>query len=98
MLDINTINRRYFEIKIDGVKLDVEPPTMKSLKKIVAISKNRSESTIDELSEAVNMILSKNRTGYKVSDETIDNLDIDQLQEILTEYFKWLTEVKNSPN
>ena len=98
MLDINTISRRYFNIKINGMELEVEPPKIKVLRKIVDLSKNRGENAIDELSEAVKMILSKNKTGYKVPDDVIDDLDMDQYLTILTEYFKWLTEVRNSPN
>ncbi len=98
MLDISTINRRYFNIKINDVELEVEPPKIKVLRKIVDLSKNHNNNAIDELSEAVKMILSKNKTGYKVPDEVIDELDMDQYLTILTEYFKWLNEVKNSPN
>lgn len=98
MFDINTINRRYFNIKIGELTLDVEPPKIKVLKKITALSKSKNEEAIDDLSEAVAMILSKNKTGTKVSDEIIDELDLDQLNEILTAYFEWLSKSKNSPN
>jgi CRISPR/Cas system-associated protein Cas7 (RAMP superfamily) len=65
---------------------------------ITALSKSRSEEAIEELSEAVSMILSKNKTGYRVPQEIIDELDLDQLNEILTAYFDWLSKNKKDPN
>lgn len=105
MLDINTISKRYFDISIsveddDGrtysAKLEVEPPKVKALRKIVELSKDKNDE--NALSEAIRIILSKNKTGYRVPDEIIDNLDIDQYRTILEEYGKWIAETKNSPN
>lgn len=98
MFDISTVSKRYFEIKIDGLELKVEPPKLKALKKITALSKVKNEEAMDELAEAVHMILSKNKSEYKVPQELIDELDIDQMNEILTEFFKWLAKSKNDPN
>lgn len=98
MFDINTVNKRYFNIKIGDLTLDIEPPKLKALKKITALSKANDESAIDELTEAVKLILNKNKKKCKVPEEVIDELDLDQIQEILTEFFKWLSENKNSPN
>lgn len=98
MFDINIVSKRYFSIKINDLTLEVEPPKLKALKKITALSKSRNEDTIDDLSEAVGMILSKNKLGIKVSDEIIDELDLDQMNEILTAYFEWLSKEKTSKN
>lgn len=98
MFDINTVNKRYFNIKIGELTLDVEPPKLKVLKKITSLSKSRNEDAMDDLSEAVGMILSKNKSGYTVSQELIGELDFDQMNEILTAYFEWLAKSKNSPN
>jgi hypothetical protein len=98
MFDINSINRRYFEIKLNDTALEVEAPKVKTLKKIMSLSKVRNEDAMDELAEAVRTLLSKNRSGYKVADELVDGLDLDQLNGILTAYFEWLTGNKNSPN
>lgn len=114
MFDINTINKRYFDIKlsvvltkiVDGVevekkvnlKLEVEPPKVKMLKKLVSLSKNRNEDAMDDLTITIGKILSKNKAGQKVSDEVMDELDYDQLTGILDAYFDWLGKEKNSPN
>ena len=98
MFDINTINKRYFTIKIDDLTIEVEPPKLKALKKITSLTKVRSEDTMDGLSEAVEMILSKNKAKIKISDEIVDELDLDQMNAILTAYFEWLSKEKNSPN
>ena len=98
MFDINTINKRYFNIKIDNLTLDVEPPKIKVLKKITAIAKSKNEDAMDDLAIAIGMILSKNKSGYKVPEDVIDELDIDQMTEILTKFFEWLSNVKKDPN
>lgn len=98
MFDINNVNKRYFNIKIGDLALEVEPPKLKVLKKITSLSKSRNEDAIDDLSTAIRMILNKNKAGYKISDEIIDELDFDQMNEILTAYFEWLAKSKNSPN
>lgn len=98
MFNINTVSKRYFHIKIDDLALEVEPPKLKVLKKITALSRSRNEDAIDDLSAAVGMILSKNKANYKVPDEVIDELDLDQMNEILTEYFEWLAKSRKDPN
>ena len=106
MFDINTVNKRYFDIKLSVIieetvkelKLEVEPPKLKTLKKITSLNKNRNEEMLDDLIDAVGMILSKNKAGKKVSDEIMDELNFDQLTGILDAYFEWLGKEKNSPN
>ena len=107
MFDISTVGKRYFGIKLvvtDGsdkehaVQLEVEPPKLKTLKRLVAISKAATEDSMDELAGAVRELLSKNRTKYKVPDEYIDELDYDELVGILTAYFDWLKQSRESPN
>lgn len=98
MFDLSTISKRYFNIKISEVVLDVEPPKIKTLKRIMSLSKSRDASAIDDLTAAVVMVLSKNKTGYVVPEDLVDELDLDQLNEILTAYFGWLVETKNLPN
>ncbi|KEI01565.1 hypothetical protein [Clostridium botulinum] len=98
MFDINTTNKRYFSIRINEVILEVEPPKIKALKKIINLSKAKNEEAIDDLAEAVKLILSKNKSKYDIKQELIEELDLDQLTQILTAYFEWLNGEKNSPN
>ncbi|MCT8978309.1 hypothetical protein N4T77_17105 [Clostridium sp. CX1] len=98
MFDISTVSKRYFNIKIGDLALEVEPPKLKTLKKVTALTKSKNEEAVDDLAEAVRMILSKNKNGYEVPEELIDELDLDQMNEILTSYFGWLAKSKNSPN
>lgn len=98
MFDINTISKRYFSIKIGELVLEVEPPKLKTLKKVTALVKVKNKAAMEDLAEAVKMILSKNKAQYKVSDEIIDELDFDQMNEILSAFFEWLGKNKNDPN
>ena len=98
MFDISTVNKRYFQIKLDDITLNVEPPKVKTLKKIASLSRAKGEEAMGELSEAVRTLLNKNTSGYVVPDEIIDELDYDQLNEIIERYFDWLSNEKNGKN
>lgn len=99
MLDLNKVSKRYFDIKIDTLTLKVEPPKMKTIKKVLALTKCKDEEAIDDIAEALRMILSKNSKGYQVPAEVIDELDFDQMLLIIEEFFKWMNEARKSdPN
>lgn len=107
MFDISTVSKRYFCIKLTitdekneekSINLEVEPPKVKVLKKLMAVRKTASEDSMDELSEAIRKLLSKNKANYMVPMEYIDELDFDQMIGILNEYFKWLGKEKESKN
>lgn len=98
MFDISTVNRRYFNIKLEDLTLYVEPPKLKVLKKITALTGMKDNESMDSLVEAVGMILNKNKDKIKVTDELLDELDLDQLNEILVAYFDWLNKEKQSKN
>ena len=108
MFDINGINKRYFEVTLyettdegeikDSIKLEVEPPKLKVLKKITRLSKAKEENTIEDLTDSIRLILNKNKAKTKVSEVFIEDLDMDQMDMLLTEYFNWLNNSKNSPN
>lgn len=96
MFDVSVISKRYFDIKIGDLTLEVEPPKVKTLKKIIHLSK--SKDSMNDLVEAVKIILNKNKSGYVVSDKVTDELDYDQLDAIMTAFFEWVGKNKNSPN
>lgn len=95
MFDFNLINKRYFDVKLNDITLEVEPPTLKTLKKISRLSK--SEDTMEDFIKIMIKILNKNRRNIDVS-HIIENLDQDQIQAFITEFLDWLNEVKNSKN
>ncbi len=105
MFDINTISKRYFDINISvkddegqthSIRLEVEPPKVKTLRKIITLSKNKDDE--EAMSQAISLILNKNKACRKVPQAIIDELDIDQYKAIFDEYSNWLNDVKNSPN
>lgn len=107
MFDISTINKRYFDIKLTieddnnqskSIELEVEPPKVKLLKKLMSVKKTANEDSMDELSEALRKMLSKNKANYSIPTEYIDELNFDQMIEILSAYFEWLGKERNSKN
>ena len=114
MFDLASVNRRYWEIKLKvtsdlivdevvkkvekEIVLEIEPPTKKMLNKIIKLRSGKEEDTMDDLYEAVGMILNKNKTGKKISDEVIEKFNYDEINEIITKYFEWLGETQKNPN
>jgi hypothetical protein len=107
MFDVSAITKRYFDIRIevetdDGetkkVELQVEPPKVKQLNKLIAVSSAGNDEVFTELRDAVRDVLSKNKTGYKVPEEYVDNLDTDQLTGILSAYLDWVAKEKQTKN
>lgn len=104
MFDVSAVKKRYFEIRLDvtdedgqkhTVQLEVEPPKLKTLKKLLATGKDGSA---DELATAVREMLSKNKSGYEVPADYVDALSFDQLTEILIAYFEWVSQEKQAKN
>lgn len=97
MYNVNLTNSRYFEIKIGDKVLNLEPCKLKTLQKFQQIGTN--EGTNEDLIYLVSLVLNKNKTNYKVPDEIIEELTIDQINELLLSYFSWIAKEKNSnPN
>lgn len=104
MYDMTQYIPRYFKTKLkNGKVLDVEPPKLKVLKKILTLSNIKD----DELSEkdfgniilATSMALSKNKQNYEVKTEWLEeNHNIDELQDLLINYFNWVDEIRNQKN
>ena len=105
MFDIKGINKRYFGItlyleedeKEKSVSINVEPPKVKTLKKLTSLANSSEDKAIDELEEAIIELLSKNKEKIKIN-EYVEELTIDEMTELLTAFFKWLKEEKKAKN
>lgn len=87
----NTV-KRYFDIELcDGEKtynLAVEPPKLKTLKKLSALNK---KAKISEIAELIAEITSKNKTRTAITAEIVEDcMDIDDLTAFMTDYTDWI--------
>ena len=107
MFDVTTLSKRYFGLRLtveadDGkrdIDLEIEPPKLKTMKRLMALSKSgEEENQIDMLTDAMQKLLSKNKSGYKVPRELIEELNFDELQAILEAFLSWIAEVQNQKN
>ena len=95
MLDLNLITR-YFEVKIGNYELQLEPCSLKTLRKLSEMNK---DTTFAELTDLVKIIINKNKTNYKIPDEVIESISMPQMMILLQAYMSWLTDEKtNNPN
>ena len=95
MFDLNNIITRFFEVKINGIVLEVEPPTVKTLKRLMEVKKTED---IEAFIEVLSRILSKNRQNKDISIDFVEQMTLDQMNELSEAYFLWLGKVKNHPN
>lgn len=95
MFDLNSVITRFFTLNLNNNQLEVEPPKVKTLKKLIAVQKNNDYGAFIEI---MSEVLSKNRQKKKITVEMLDGVDVDVLNEISVQYFTWLSEVKNNPN
>ena len=95
MFDLNNIITRYFEVKINGFELEIEPPTVKMLKRLTEVKKTEN---INDFVEILAKILSKNKQRKEITVELVEQMTMDQMNELAEAYFMWLGRVKNHPN
>lgn len=95
MLDLNLITR-YFDVKIGDYELQLEPCSLKTLRKLSEMNK---DTTFAELTDLVKIIINKNKTNYKIPDEVIESISMPQMMILIQSYINWLTDEKtNNPN
>ena len=105
MLDLSIYKSRYYEVKLDeSTTVNIEPPKRKQLKKILALTQsvndqNFSENDIDNLYEAAEIALSKNKEGKVFTADNIeDYLDLSALVAFFDGYYTWVMENVNQKN
>jgi len=106
MLDLSTKVKRYFDVKIETTTLKLEPPKIKTIKKLMGVAGKlvkdageADEEQLEELTEVVALILSKNKSGKKIdTDFVYEHMDYEDMMLLLSGYFEWVGEIQNDPN
>lgn len=102
MLDLAAVRRRYFPVKFNGRVLEVEPPKLKTLNKLVSISKaagSGDQEAFAEMTPLISQLLSKNKKNIRISPATVEeSLDTDAMIVLLSEFLSWIHQEKNDPN
>lgn len=102
MFDLQGVNKRYFGVTLhledeSKIEINVEPPKLKVLKRLTSLAKAKEEDVIENLEGAITDLLNKNKEKIKV-DKYVEEFSIDEMQQLLTAFFKWLNQEKNSKN
>ena len=102
MFDLNSVNKRYFGVTLHledsrEVQINVEPPKLKTLKKLTTLSKSNPENVVSDLEEALAEVLNKNREKINI-EEYVEEMTIDEMQQLLTAFFTWLNKEKQAKN
>lgn len=101
MYKITGAAKRYFEF-VDpstGKVLLLEPPKLKTLRKMEDIDKDKNAG-IGDITDLLAQIISKNKAGRKVTSTQVEEwMDLDQMQDFLAKYMAWLRNSRNNdPN
>ncbi|MEF9990372.1 MAG: hypothetical protein RR292_07690 [Christensenellaceae bacterium] len=101
MLDLTTLQKRYFEVKLTFRKTEMVlyllPPKLKTLKRLMNVVGGGREA--DEMIAITSEILSHNKTGFAITEDMIgDSLTIEELTLLLKMYFMWVKEAEQDPN
>ena len=86
MFDVKKVNHRYFEVKLSITNENGEE------------AKIKDEDAIEELTECVRLLLNKNKRKITIQEEYIDEMDFDEMQNLILEFFIWLGKTKELPN
>lgn len=103
------LKKRYFALTFtNGLKIEIEPPKLKVIKKIMHLAKmdtsNMEEGDLDanafeDLILGTSMALSKNKQNRKISTDFIEeHMNIDEIQDVLKAYFDWVQEIQKQKN
>lgn len=105
MLDLSVYKSRYYPVKLDeNTIVNIEPPKRKQLKKVLSLTKNLNEQNfddadVDNLYEAAEIALSKNKEGKVfTADQIEDYLDLAALVAFFEGYYSWVMENVNQKN
>ena len=100
MLNFSAMKKRYFTIQFeDGTKVELTPPKMKVLRVVSDITSQSGTEAAPELITACALILSGNSKKKKYTEKFVeDNLDIDEVHTLISEYFSWVSGIRNDPN
>lgn len=102
MLDLTAVRTRYYSVKFSGRVLQLEPPTLKTLNRLVHVIQGVTGGDMtayEDFTPLVAKILSKNKAGWRVSAESVESsLTIDQVVVLMQNFLHWLNEEKRDPN
>ncbi len=95
-------NAHKFGVTIKGKVINLLPPKLKHLRKIVEASKSLESDDGDDISvtsETASIILSRNEKDIEYTSEWVEsNLDIVDLKTLFRDYTSWVKSIQNSPN
>lgn len=105
MLDLSCVKKRYMAVMFNGRRLDIEPPKLKTINRLMDIVKESQRDAVgaaeavSQLTPIIVRLLSKNKQNFRVSMDAVEQaMDYDAMLVFLKALFGWLNEEKHDPN
>lgn len=95
------------EGKLHTTVVEVEPPRLKTLREMFDVVEQSqsmqdnggiTENIMTALRDSIKTMLSKNKSRYKVSDDYVEAMDVDQMMGLLNAFFAWIGKTKQEKN
>jgi len=99
MFDMSTIAKRYFNVKMGDLTLDVEPPKVSTYKEILRLLEEETPDKYKAMNDALQKAFLSNKQGIKITAKMIDDAySTDEIKLVLAVYINWIDETKSDPN
>jgi hypothetical protein len=99
MLDFQKRKKKYFDIALhDGTKLKISTPTTELYGMIRESFSDPENVEEDDLRSLVKNVLSTNKQGIEITDEQVEEFDLEDMYLLFTKYVAFVQEVLSDPN
>lgn len=99
MLDFQKRKKKYFDVVLhDGTKLKIPAPTMAVYSAMKEIADDQENVGEEELAGLLRDILNNNKQKVKVSQEQLQDFDLDDMKELFVEYTQFVIKELSDPS
>lgn len=100
MFDLSRMNSSTYELKLrNGKVIHVYSPKLKKMKSIMSLAKDMDNpENLELLTDNLVEMFSSNKEKIRLSKDTFDDFDYITIQELLVDFFGWISGERSQKN